>query len=119
MRTLILPLGFMVGIFAASTFSQRICEVTGAKWLTDPVVSNLLHIPAFGVLAFAWMSSLLKLDAKRPFMLASVFTIGYGIILEFSQVFIPGRVASVTDVGLGAVGVAVALGLFLPSARLH
>ena len=119
MRILILPFCCMVGIFAVSTFSQRIYEVTGAKWLTDPVVSNLLHIPVFGVLAFVWVSSLLKLNAQRPFMLASAFTIGYGIILELSQVFIPGRVASVTDVGLGAVGVAVALGLFLPSTRLH
>ena len=75
------------------------------RWVA-PEVQNVLHIPAYAVLSWAWHWSLA--DRLRPagtraivaFAIASV----YGLLDEWHQSFVPGRFASLTDVALDVAG---------------
>ena len=88
-------------------------------WLT-PSIQNLLHIPAYAVLAVAWrwaLSAWFDLSLT-PSLMAGLIATGYGIFDEWHQSFVPGRYASLTDVMFNVAG--VLLGLWLAArARRH
>lgn len=114
-----------------------ICMTAGLAWLSTipgtvgpedptpyrvvmfipPTVQNLLHIPAYGLLGALWRWSLPAWPIPRNLVawLAGAAAGVYGICDESIQAFTPGRYASVTDLALNWIGVAVGLWLARPS----
>ncbi|MGH7162687.1 MAG: VanZ family protein, partial [Planctomycetota bacterium] len=76
-----------------------------------PGVQNLLHVPAYSLLAWLWWRSF-RARGSRPARAAAfgaALACGYGILDEAHQAFVPGRTASVTDALLDALGAAIVL----------
>ena len=77
-------------------------------WLasaTPTLLQKLLHVIAYAVLAFLCMWTLDDIES-RPIRIttALAITIATGALLEWYQLFVPGRFGTVTDVILNAVG---------------
>ncbi len=70
------------------------------------------HAAAFASLAFSALFALRGRPALHAWITAALLALGVGI--EFAQMLVPGRVASVNDVVADAVGIAI--GLVLSSA---
>ncbi len=88
-------------------------------WL-PPNLQNILHIPAFGLLAVLWYRAIsvrvqrLGVTALGAFAIAAV----YGAFDEWHQLGVPGRTSSATDCLLNALGAAIgAWGYALLTAR--
>jgi len=78
-----------------------------------PSVQNVLHVPAYAALAWAWCWALgawLHAPVARAIS-ALVITAAYGVFDEWHQSFVPGRYASLTDVILDIAG--AVLGIWL------
>jgi VanZ family protein len=82
-------------------------------WLvhvTPKPLQKLMHIASYGVLAvsLAWALARVGHAAVRG---AAVFVIasGFGALMEWLQLFVPGRFASLYDIGLDAVGALIGL----------
>lgn len=92
-------------------------------WLA-PELQNLLHIPAYALLAWVWCWSLPAWGPSRAvIMIAAVVLAGlFGLVDEWHQTFVPGRYGSATDLALdllGAIlGVWLASRVLLPSGRM-
>lgn len=81
--------------------------------LVPSLMQNLLHIPAFGVLAFAWRWSLSSyLHYRAAIFTALILTLGFGVFLEWYQAVAPGRYCSVLDICFDAIGAVLALWVF-------
>lgn len=81
-------------------------------WMS-PSLQNVLHIPAYAVLAWAWYWALgawLRVPLARAIG-AWVFASAYGVFDEWHQSFVPGRYASLTDVTLDVAGALLGIGL--------
>lgn len=50
---------------------------------------------------------------KREVLLALYFTVGYGVLMEFGQYFVPGRDFSLLDMFANAAGAVLGAGLLL------
>jgi VanZ family protein len=102
------PLFYMLGIFLLSSIpDQGAASVTlnPLLWIS-PNVQNFLHVPVYGGLACLWFWSLRHWVAKSglKYAVAILLTLGYGLVDEWHQTFIPGRYGSFTDVSLDVVG---------------
>ncbi len=77
-------------------------------------INNMLHVPAYGVLAALWIIVLWgRLGCRAPLAGAGLAA-AYGGVLEVLQFWVPGRYGGWADVGLnclGAVLAALVLGL--------
>lgn len=62
------------------------------------------HLLAFTVLGIGFFSFW-----RQPFRFLVVFLLGYGMLIEMLQAFIPGRDACVEDVVADAIGILLAL----------
>lgn len=112
------PLAFMAALFLASSVPG---EVSGrepgaaTRWLAlvAPAFQNLLHVPAFGALAWLWLRALAPL-CSRPVTLAAAvaLTLGYAVLDESYQAHVPGRYASATDLAADALGAVLAAALY-------
>ena len=74
-----------------------------------PSIQNILHIPAYAILAWSWHWALrawTRTSSALAIGSCSITSL-YGIFDEWHQSFIPGRVASFTDVGLDFAGALV------------
>ena len=80
-----------------------------------PTVQNLLHIPLFGLLAYLWLNALTKngCPAKKKLIITIIITLGYGLLDEFHQTFVPGRYGSLIDSLLNLVGIFMGILFFL------
>lgn len=87
-------------------------ETSGSMlgWV-PPDLQNLLHIPAFGILAVLWVWALYShgLSEGRYFRFAFIFSMLFGLLSEIGQTFIPGRYPSITDFVFDAAGIIVGL----------
>jgi VanZ family protein len=108
---LLLPIFYMAALFAMSSIPGKTMEVTPGLRLVTPQWQNLLHIPVFGGLTLVWFWALQSgLRAKkRGAYTALVFTIVYACVDEAWQTRIPGRLGSLTDLGLNTLGALLAL----------
>ncbi len=102
------PLFYMLGIFLLSSIpDQGTANVTlnPLVWIS-PNVQNFLHVPVYGGLACLWFWALRHWVAKSglKYVVAVILTLGYGLVDEWHQTFIPGRYGSFTDVSLDVVG---------------
>jgi VanZ family protein len=79
-----------------------------------PQVQNLLHIPAYGLLALLWLLTLKTYGVawRRSLALAFVLATAYGVVMELSQGWIPGRVPSVLDALFNVLGILLCIGLY-------
>lgn len=91
--------------------------LSGQPTVLDPSVNDkLAHLLAFGVLGALWGRAwwfttdwpTLKVGA-----VAFGLTAGYGVVDEIHQSFVPGRVASMADVGADVAGAALGVLLVL------
>jgi VanZ family protein len=71
------------------------------------IASNLAHVPLFAGLAFCWFKALSGKQAVSwwPCGLTFLGAGAWGVLDEWHQSFVPGRVASVGDVLLDLAGV--------------
>ena len=72
-----------------------------------PTVQNLLHIPAYGLLALLWILTLRSrgYSEHHSMWIAVLLSSAYGAVIEFVQILIPGRFASFTDFLLNLTGI--------------
>jgi VanZ family protein len=79
-----------------------------------PVLNNALHVPAYALLTISWHWSL-RAWTQTSFVpiFACLIAATYGIFSEWHQSFVPGRFASLIDVVLNGVGVALGIGFVL------
>jgi len=72
-----------------------------------PRIQNFLHIPVYGLLALLWIFTLRAYGSSehRSILLAILLSAAYGGIIEFWQLWIPGRFASLMDFFLNVTGV--------------
>ena len=73
----------------------------------SPTIQNLLHIPAYGLLALLWILTLVRhgIAKYRSMWMAILLSSAYGAVIEFFQILIPGRFASFTDFLLNVTGI--------------
>ena len=68
---------------------------------------NLAHVPLFGGLAFCVLKSLRPGTSGRPrYALAFLACAACGVLDEWHQSFVPGRIASMGDLFLDLIGIA-------------
>ncbi len=92
----------------------------GLKWpkssLSEQVISNLAHIPAYALLTFLWLKTFgRKENSGTLSMVNALILIGlviFAISDEIHQSFVPGRTASFMDVGLDFLGIFCGLSTF-------
>jgi len=79
---------------------------TDDKIYISVTLQNLLHTPLFGILAFLWMRAFWynKFNIRDAIKYTLIITIAYSVFDEFHQYFVPGRQASIIDVGLDLIG---------------
>lgn len=84
------------------------------RWFSSDI-QNLFHIPAFGFLALLWVRTFKTQGRSAGWSVLGSFVVvaGYGILSELLQTGVPGRTASIMDLGLDLTG--VVLGLFFYS----
>jgi len=91
-------------------------SLLGNGSLSDQIISNLAHIPAYAVLTFLWFKAFERGKIRGPFSgLNALILIGlvlFAISDEIHQSFVPGRTASFMDVGLDFLGIFFGLVVF-------
>ena len=107
------PLGYCAALFIVSSIPGGMEQQDrfGHAWLVNlsPLVQNLLHVPAFAGLAWAWVWALEGWRVHRPGRLALAFllTLIYAGLDEWRQSFVPERSASLLDLVLDLAGAAI------------
>jgi len=66
------------------------------------ILNNMLHIPAYGLLTYLLIKSFSKL--KYVYIVSFLFAVGFGVLNEYVQSFVPGRYTSGFDVLLNGIG---------------
>jgi hypothetical protein len=90
----------------------------GVFYWVSPSIQNVLHVPAYAILAWSWHWALAAWvrSTRVQAMGAAIVTSLYGMTDEWHQSFVPGRFASLSDVALDFAG--AALGIWL-AIRMH
>ena len=99
-------------IYASSIPDQALL---GYDSLTEQIISNLAHIPAYALLTFLWLKAFERRSASHSFMAAALILFGlilFAVSDEIHQSFIPGRSASYMDIGLDFLGIFFGLVIF-------
>jgi VanZ family protein len=103
----------MAGIFCLSSVPDQGAANDTLNPLTwiSPNVQNFLHLPVYGGLASLWFWALRHwiAEADYKYVLALILTLGYGLLDEWHQTFVPGRYGSLTDVGFNIIGALIGL----------
>ena len=107
------PLLYMAGIFCLSSIPDQGSAndtLNPLAWIS-PNVQNFLHLPLYGGLASLWFWALRHWVSEfgYKYVLALILTIGYGLLDEWHQTFVPGRFGSLTDIGFDLLGAAIGL----------
>jgi VanZ family protein len=87
----------------------------GSGSLSEQIISNLVHIPAYALLTFLWLKSFAGAESKNNII--AFYLILAGLVLfavsdEIHQSFVPGRTASFMDIGLDLIGILFGLWAF-------
>jgi|SRR3989344_5293736 len=81
-------------------------SVPGPPW---DIKAVLYHLIIFFLFGFFLMICLIRGRDKELFSLAVILSLGYAVLDEFHQIFVPNRSASIGDVLVDMVGVLFAL----------
>ena len=78
----------------------------GVDSVTEQILSNLAHIPAFALLTLLWIKTF-NVNGDRLFSNLLILSglVLFAISTEFLQSFIPGRTASFMDFGFDLIGI--------------
>ena len=92
-------------------------SIMGNGSLSDQVISNLAHIPAYAILTFLWVHSLtgtnlMKYHYSKVILLIIAAILFFAVSDEIHQSFVPGRTASLMDIGLDLTGILFGIGAF-------
>lgn len=98
------PLLMMALIFVLS--GQPSDDVDRAWW--DVALRKLAHVTEYAVLTFLWWRALRGLGAGAALPAAIVVSLLYACTDEFHQTFVDGRRGTPVDVGIDAIGIAIA-----------
>jgi len=102
------PIVLMMVIFALSSMPGH---TTGGHLnlllYVEPQWQNLLHIPLFALLQILWLQAFTRIGRHGvPVMLVCLaISLIYSVVDELHQLYVPGRYASLSDMGLNALGV--------------
>lgn len=106
------PIAVMTGLYAVSSIpgeppdNPMIIHAV-FSWFS-PTVHNILHIPAYALLAWTLYRCLLPYLRPQVILPLVVMLAGtYGALLEWHQIEIPSRYASYTDVTLNFIGAVI------------
>ncbi len=83
--------------------------------LSEQIISNLVHIPAYALLTFLWLKSFAGTESKNNIIAFSLILAGlvlFAVSDEIHQSFVPGRTASFMDIGLDLIGIFFGLWTF-------
>ncbi|MBU4274076.1 MAG: VanZ family protein [Euryarchaeota archaeon] len=88
----------------------------GGSSLIKQIISNLAHIPAYGILTLLWLKTFDRTRNRNQLLMFNALILT-GLVLfavsdEIHQSFTPGRSASGIDVGLDLLGVFFGLSAF-------
>lgn len=91
-------------------------------WLvhvTPKPLQKVLHVASYGALTVALVWTLGRRGGAARGAAAFVIATGFGALMEYLQLFVPGRFASLYDIGLDAIGalIGVACGEWLSRLR--
>ncbi len=107
--SLVVTLGYMCLLFILSS-------IPGGRenGLVSTRVANMLHVPAYGLLALLWIFTLGDhgVTEHRSMCVAFLVASVYGALIELNQVWIPGRFPSVFDVMLNVAGSLIFIWLY-------
>jgi len=70
---------------------------------------NLAHVPAYALLAASWCVALGAPRGRRRVLLIGLLTVGYGVLDEWHQSFVPGRECSAGDLLRDTLGAAMGI----------
>ena len=87
----------------------------GSGSLTEQIISNLAHIPAYALITFLWLKSFAGTESKNNIIAFSLILAGlvlFAVSDEIHQSFVPGRTASFMDIGLDLIGIVLGLWAF-------
>jgi len=98
-------------LFFLSSIPSNPCIHTS---LIKRILHNFLHIPAYGGLALLFLLTFNSYTHSRssfrhPFIFAGSCAFIFGVLDEFHQSFVPGRIVSLGDILLDAVGIILTL----------
>ncbi len=108
--SIVVVLGYMGGLFILSSIPG-----TGENGhLVSSTVANMLHIPAYGLLALLWIFTLRDhgISRHRTMYVAFLVASAYGALTELNQVWIPGRYPSAFDVMFNVAGSLIFIWLY-------
>ncbi|WP_084604595.1 VanZ family protein [Desulfonatronum thioautotrophicum] len=116
----VVPLGYMALMLIMASVpgdGQTAPDQRHALWflqLLAPAIQNLLHIPAYGLLAFFWRWTLRRYiqGLQTAAILAFGLAVGFGVFQEWFQSMIPGRFASLSDVLFNTIGAALGVWVY-------
>jgi len=99
------------------------CSLLENESRMERTISNLAHVPAFAVLTFLWLKSFVLEKKKRQTRTYNVLIL-LGLVLfavsdELHQYFVPGRSASITDLGRDFLGILFGISAYLFSKPMH
>ena len=101
-------LGLVCTLFIIYLSSIPDKSILGGSSLSEQVISNLAHIPAYAVLTFLWFKAFaLRGFGKRSKVLSVIILaclLAFAVSDEFHQSYVPGRTASLMDIGLDILG---------------
>lgn len=84
--------------------------------MTEQIVYNLAHIPAYALFTILWLKAFRKREnASWPSMADVLIFVGlilFAISDEIHQSFVPGRSADLMDIGLDVIGIFFGLSVF-------
>ena len=91
-------LGYLGVLFILSSIPGG--ENGALRDLVSSTVANMLHAPAYGLLALLWVFTLRDhgVTEQRSMCVAFLVASGYGALTELHQVWVPGRDPSAIDV---------------------
>ena len=111
---------FTIALTFASLTPVRHSSALGATPMSR-LINNLLHAPAYGMLAWLCSAALLAWRRRAAAIFAAWFggvaATAYGALMEVAQRGVPGRYAAIEDVLFNVIGAAAATLMLIRSAR--
>jgi len=96
------PLAWMALIFVLSSIPG---DADAAWW--EPIARTIGHVVEYATLTLLWSWALAGV-VRRPVWVAGAIALAYACVDEYHQSFVENRDGTVADVGLDALGIALA-----------
>jgi len=110
------PLATLCGVLIVYMSSLPGHSLLGNGSLSEQILSNFAHIPAYALLTFLWLKTFDRKENRDKFLMVNglILTglIIFAISDEIHQSFVPGRSASFMDVILDVIGILFGLVTF-------